>query len=367
MKMKYFRFLTTAVLFGILAASCTGSPATLIPPYPVQNGTPQATSYPYPPSSGTNTPMAPIPGDFPPAAYAAQAALAKTLNVSASQVKISLAEPVQWSDSCLGVQKAGTMCAQVITPGYKVRLEANGKTYEFHTDQTGKSLVQVANAIDVSPTQINWKSKGSACEEAQITGRQVSVKPCEGPRISVNLSSQRLLELDHFSSTFKAFGATTKAGTLVFSGTGQVAASISEQRSIAEWMQLVSDEALAGRPGATYGIAFLWSRDGGIAGFCDDLAVYLSGLVIPTSCKVNQANSQKSVYLSSDQLDQLYTWIDKYATTEYSKIDPPNIMDGMSILMTFNGTGTQEISELNWQEMQSFASSLYFSAIKTGN
>jgi hypothetical protein len=32
------------------------------------------------------------------------------------------------------------MCAQVVTPGYQVTLEANGEEYIFRTDETGNAI-----------------------------------------------------------------------------------------------------------------------------------------------------------------------------------------------------------------------------------
>lgn len=73
----------------------------------------------------------------PKAAFMARDFLAAQLNIPSEQIKIVSAEAVEWSDSCLGLGKPEEICAQVITPGYKVMLEAEGKSYEAHTDQNG--------------------------------------------------------------------------------------------------------------------------------------------------------------------------------------------------------------------------------------
>ena len=67
--------------------------------------------------------------DFTPAEQAALTALSKTLNLPVGQIALSSTEAVEWPDGCLGVQRIGVMCTQVIVPGYKIMLEANGKTY----------------------------------------------------------------------------------------------------------------------------------------------------------------------------------------------------------------------------------------------
>jgi hypothetical protein len=41
------------------------------------------------------------------------------------------AESVTWNDSSLGCPKPGTMYSQVITPGLKVVVEADGRTFDY--------------------------------------------------------------------------------------------------------------------------------------------------------------------------------------------------------------------------------------------
>ncbi|MEK6752472.1 MAG: hypothetical protein AABZ00_09420 [Chloroflexota bacterium] len=60
--------------------------------------------------------------------------LAKKLQINADQIRISSMEAVTWPDGSLGCPQLGGMYTQVITPGYKLILEANGKPYPYHTD-----------------------------------------------------------------------------------------------------------------------------------------------------------------------------------------------------------------------------------------
>lgn len=66
--------------------------------------------------------------------------LAEELGVAADQVEIVRMEEMQWPDACLGLSKPDEMCAQVITPGWLIIFEVNGKQYEVHTDETGSSI-----------------------------------------------------------------------------------------------------------------------------------------------------------------------------------------------------------------------------------
>lgn len=62
--------------------------------------------------------------------------LAQRANVPESVITVSSAEPVEWRDTSLGCPAEGMMYAQVITPGYRIVLEANGQTYEYHASTT---------------------------------------------------------------------------------------------------------------------------------------------------------------------------------------------------------------------------------------
>jgi hypothetical protein len=68
------------------------------------------------------------------ATAAAKADLASRLGVAEDEINVEGVEFVEWPDSCLGVSQPDMVCAEVITPGYRIILEANGQTYEYHTD-----------------------------------------------------------------------------------------------------------------------------------------------------------------------------------------------------------------------------------------
>ncbi len=63
-------------------------------------------------------------------------------DIFAEEINVITFDQVEWPDSCLGVTNDGTVCAPVITPGYKIELSANNTTYEFHTDFYGSRLYQ---------------------------------------------------------------------------------------------------------------------------------------------------------------------------------------------------------------------------------
>ena len=71
----------------------------------------------------------------------AQAALASELGIQPSEVMFVEGGSVEWNDSSLGCPKPDQAYLQVITPGYRFRLQAHGQSYEYHTD-TGRRAVR---------------------------------------------------------------------------------------------------------------------------------------------------------------------------------------------------------------------------------
>ena len=64
-------------------------------------------------------------------------------NLPTEEINVVTFELVEWPDSCLGVVEDGIVCAPVVTPGYKILLDANGSSFEFHTDFYGSRLIPI--------------------------------------------------------------------------------------------------------------------------------------------------------------------------------------------------------------------------------
>lgn len=58
--------------------------------------------------------------------------LAQRLAVPAGEISVVDAREVTWSDGSLGCPQPGMMYAQVLTPGYLVKLAYGGREYEYH-------------------------------------------------------------------------------------------------------------------------------------------------------------------------------------------------------------------------------------------
>lgn len=185
---------------------------------------------------------------------------------------------------------------------------------------------------------VSWsKAHEGGCDSALISAFKVAYGPCDGGLSRVDIASNRGEGARYLAGKFMPFDAESAAGTVSFVGTGPVTATPAQQRAIIEWAQLVYQEASAGRSGAAWGLVFGWRRDGGIAGFCDDVAVYLSGEAIVTSCQQPQMGH---FWLNANQLRMVFTWVDELRSFEDEETDPA-ITDAMTRYIAFSGIGTK--------------------------
>jgi hypothetical protein len=178
--------------------------------------------------------------------------LAQNLGLEESDISVLRNEETEFGDACLDVPLEGTMCAQVVTPGRVIVLEANGVQYEYHTSEDG-SRVQPAT------------------------------------------------------------------------------------------------------------LAMVWRREGGIAGFCDILTVFLSGEVYASSCKAQDGSvmSTFSELLSAREQEQFNDWIAEFGEAKLDASDPKGVADRMVVTLDFYGIGDEPPSQEEQQALFGFAQTLY--------
>ncbi len=193
-----------------------------------------------------------IPADLTPAQLAAIAALSGSLGMPADKTTLVSTEAVDWPDGCLGVVDEGMVCAQVITPGFRILLEANGRQVEYRTNEDGTHL----------------------------------------------------------------------------------------------------------RPAT---VALTWKREGGLAGFCDYMTVYLSGEVHGSSCNQSQYAEERLIdVLSKEEIAKLDEWVKNYGNINIDASDPKGVSDRMVVVLTLIGTGGQQtLPASNEQELLNFAQELH--------
>jgi hypothetical protein len=60
-----------------------------------------------------------------------------TLAAAGANASLVTVEQVDWPDACLGAAEPDQLCAQVITPGYRIVVERAGGRIEYHTSRVG--------------------------------------------------------------------------------------------------------------------------------------------------------------------------------------------------------------------------------------
>jgi hypothetical protein len=64
----------------------------------------------------------------------------KRVSKPVAALRITDAEKQSWKDSCLGLAQRGTVCAQVIVPGWKVVVTDGQNELIYRTDEKGKQV-----------------------------------------------------------------------------------------------------------------------------------------------------------------------------------------------------------------------------------
>ncbi|MGD0707544.1 MAG: hypothetical protein ABSA51_03720 [Anaerolineaceae bacterium] len=310
--------------------------------------------------TGQSVRMAGTETNLPAGAVRAQQLLAQALDLDSSQVKVVSATAVNWSDACLEVQTTGAACVQAQTPGYRVTLEAQGKSYEYHSDENGSQVVlAVSPALQIGTSVLVWQSSTQPCQEVQVSLFGVGFGGCGGAMIQkMFVNGNRAVELTAFTATYKSFTADTPAGTIDFTGQGSQTAGSAEERSFAEWANMVNMETLGGNSGTDWGLAFSWQRQGGIAALCDDLSVFLSGWAYPGSCALGTSTDQGAFRLNEAQLEQLYGLVDRLQSVTIHQSDNATA-DNMTWDLTFNGTGKATATDVDKQALLDFAGQVF--------
>jgi hypothetical protein len=67
--------------------------------------------------------------------------LIQKTGVVQGDIHILAVEAVEWPDSSLGCGKPGAIYLPVITPGFRILLEAHGQTYSYHTDKSSRFIL----------------------------------------------------------------------------------------------------------------------------------------------------------------------------------------------------------------------------------
>jgi len=110
---------------SIPTARNTGAPTATASPF--QEDIPQM----------TQTLIPNFPSGFQSLIDEAKDDLARRLSIPVSQIILVEAKDVIWPDSSLGCPQEGMMYAQVLTPGYLIRLKYDVRDFEYHAGRGG--------------------------------------------------------------------------------------------------------------------------------------------------------------------------------------------------------------------------------------
>lgn len=293
---------------------------------------------------------------LPGAALSAQQVLAAQLGILPEDIRIVSYEKVNWPDACLGIQTAGLMCAQVITPGFRVLLEAQGKRYDFHTDLSGSDVrLALQPILEGGATLLRWQGEeGGLCQTLILGEEALSYGVCDQPLTAIPLVGRELRqEIEKFVQTYAPFEAQTPAGAIRFQGRGTVTATPAEQRMLAEWArQLWMGSDLQAKP--TSPVAIALHREGGVQGLCEDILIYRSGIAEISSCLPARQLGVQKVYLTAAQMQELFRWLDTTLPFE-SHEGELQTSEGLSLRLVFNGNGQQQVDPALRQQIAQWA------------
>ena len=287
--------------------------------------------------------------------------LSQQTGITAAGIQIDQVEQVDWPDGCLGINTAGQMCTQAITPGYRIVLSANGEIYEYHTDLNGSQVILITGQQpQSSPTVLTWAwLHEGACESSAISFDYVLYGACGEPQTKGQfVLPKRQSDLLNFTERYAPFEAETPAGKILFSSQGNQIATPTEQRMIAEWARLVSQETATGSYDPARGLVYTWHRQGGFAGFCNNLVIYTDGEALGSDCSSNQVVNHNSYRLNSVELEKLYAWVDNYQSFALEQNDPA-VADAMQISLKFSGNGKETADPAVQREMLDMLTQIY--------
>ncbi len=104
--------------------------------------------------------------------------------------------------------------------------------------------------------------------------------------------------------------------------------------------------------------ALMWSRSGGIAGFCDSLEIGSDNMATAIDCKDTSTTGTPHFELDSEQAAQLNTWQKQFASFDTVQSDGA-VADSMTITLRFNGRGSEVATDAQQSMIAQWASEQY--------
>jgi hypothetical protein len=291
------------------------------------------------PTVGVPT-IRPDRADLTPEQQAVVSALAEKLGLTpeqVNQVEVSSFEAVDWPDGCLGVQRMGIMCTQGIVPGFRAVLKFNGQQYEFHLNRNASVILPiegmaVSGAAEAAAAELLAKNLGIDKSRIQVVSSSIVQwnDSCLGVALEGVMCAQSIvtghivvLSVNGFQYEYH----TNEDGSQLMPAT----------------------------------LAMDWKQQGGIAGFCNSLTVYLSGEAYGFDCN-SGLNFTGTV--PQHELGQLTGWYNTFETTVIDLSDPEGVSDRMIRTADFTGRGLSPASDDVKQTLYSLGNLIFESLPK---
>jgi hypothetical protein len=202
--------------------------------------------------------ITPTPEQFLNPIESPERVLAKETDFTVDQITFLDSEHVDWNNACLGAAKPGEMCAQVITPGFRITLDTPAGIYEIHTDETGKvyRIVPPKGVVQIG-TAIDWRRTGGIagiCQELTINfDREYELADCANQHTlnTGKLSNEQWKQLDDWLNTYAVFeykfvppqsSADMFSDTYSFNGKGDQIPSGGQEVTINDFLSELADQ-----------------------------------------------------------------------------------------------------------------------------
>lgn len=137
---------------------------------------------------GAATPELVIPEEAAELVAQVQGDLAERLDATAEETSVVEVNAVEWPDKGLGCPAPGQSYDQVITPGYLIRLSAEGQVYEYHTDMEEILFCDTSSRDEPADGSMEAKVRSDLAQRLGVKEDEitvVSVTPMEWPDSSL--------------------------------------------------------------------------------------------------------------------------------------------------------------------------------------
>ena len=108
-------------------------------------------------------------------------------------------------------------------------------------------------------------------------------------------------------------------------------------------------------------LALTWKREGGIAGFCDSMTVFLSGEIYGDQCRSESDGTMDTfanLFSASDR-KQFDAWMTQFGDVTLDASDPKGVSDRMEVTLVLYGLGSGKPNEAQKQTLFTWAQNLF--------